>query len=125
MPSTNAGIDQNSRQTLTALSSVDGETIVPLYADPTTHALLVDASGLSITVYTETPSGVIDGVNATFTTAQNIGSILSFNINGQFIHPYLANPEAGANYTFTGSTITFTSPLDASYSGLPFTIVYI
>lgn len=42
---TNAKLDQNSRPTLTALSSTDGTTIVPLYADPTTHRLLVDMTG--------------------------------------------------------------------------------
>ncbi len=38
----NAKLDQNSRPTLTALSNVDGSTIVNVYADPTTHRLLVD-----------------------------------------------------------------------------------
>lgn len=38
----NAGIDENSRQTLTALSNADDGTIVDLWADPVTHRLLVD-----------------------------------------------------------------------------------
>ena len=41
---TNIPLDQNSRATLAALSSVDG-SVVPLYADPTTHRLLVDTTG--------------------------------------------------------------------------------
>ena len=61
----NAGIDQNSRQTLTALSSTDGTTIVPLYADPTTHRLLVDSSGGSFTIVTT--ASTIDDSNTSFT----------------------------------------------------------
>lgn len=168
----NAFLDENSRQTLTAVSNVDQETIVNVYADPVTHRLLVDVGGTgtgvqsvtglntdntdpqnpivqisvdgstitgtgtpgdplvatassNITVYTETPSGDVDGVNTTYTTLNTINSILSFAINGQYIHPFTSNPEAGANYTFTGSSITFTTPLAADLSGLPFTIVYI
>lgn len=41
----NAPIDQNTRQGLLALSSVDGVTLVALYADPVTHRLLVDIAG--------------------------------------------------------------------------------
>lgn len=41
----NAYLDENSRPTLTALSSDGDGSIVDLWADPTTHALLVDATG--------------------------------------------------------------------------------
>ncbi len=37
-----AKLDENSRPTLTALASTGTGVIVPLYADPTTHRLLVD-----------------------------------------------------------------------------------
>jgi len=43
-------MDQNSRNTLIALSSVDGVSIVALYADPVTHRLLVDTAGGAGTV---------------------------------------------------------------------------
>ncbi len=69
------------------------------------------------TTYTETPTGNIDGVNVTYTTAHTITTVLMFAINGQFLHPT-------TDYTFTGTTITMTSALDVSLSGLPFTIVY-
>lgn len=46
----NAGLDQNSRQTLTAMSSANDGTIVQLWADPTTHRLLVDSAVASGTV---------------------------------------------------------------------------
>lgn len=48
----NAGIDSNGRQTLTALSSTGDGSIVTLYANPTTHRLLVDLAGGSGTVTT-------------------------------------------------------------------------
>lgn len=38
----NSHLDENSRPTLTAVSNVDGTTIVNLYADPVTHRLLTD-----------------------------------------------------------------------------------
>lgn len=68
------------------------------------------------TIYTETPTGAIDGVNLSYAAAHAITSVLSFAINGQFIHP--------ADYGIAGSTITFGTALDASLSGLPFTIIY-
>lgn len=37
----NAGIDENSRPTATAVLNTDGETIVRLMANPTTHVLVV------------------------------------------------------------------------------------
>src|ERR1035437_509311 len=39
---TDAKIDGNFKPTLIAVSSSDGKAIVPLYADPITHRLLVD-----------------------------------------------------------------------------------
>lgn len=74
------------------------------------------SSTASSTVYTETPSGTINGSNDTFTTAHSITSIYSFAINGQFIHP--------SEYSVAGSTITFVTAPDATLSGLPFTIIY-
>lgn len=41
----NASRDQNFVPTLLAVSSADGTTPVPVYADPTTHRLLTDSSG--------------------------------------------------------------------------------
>jgi hypothetical protein len=80
-------------------------------------AITINGGGGGIgTIYTETPTGNIDGINTTYTTAHTITSILSFAINGQFIHP--------ADYSVAGSTITFSVALDASLSGLPFTIIY-
>lgn len=58
-------IDASSRQSLTAASSSDGVTIVRLYANPTTHRLLVDASGSPVSLLTAT--GTVNDANVTFT----------------------------------------------------------
>lgn len=97
----NAGIDQNSRQTLTALSSANDGVIVPLWADPTTHRLLVDnASGVSY-ADSETPSGTVNGVNVTFTLAHTPSPALSLQlfVNGQC-------QTAVTDYTLSTATIT-------------------
>ena len=58
-----SGLDQNSRRTLSALSSVDNTTIVNCWADPTTHRLLVDLAGGN--TYTASDSIVLTGSNFT------------------------------------------------------------
>src|SRR3990167_9065572 len=45
-----ASHDQNNYPTLIAVSSVDGATPIELYANPTTHALLVDIDVESVTI---------------------------------------------------------------------------
>lgn len=76
----------------------------------------VTGSGGSATTYSETPSGAIDGVNKVYTTVHTINTIINFAINGAYIHP--------ADYSVAGNTITFVTALDASLTGLPFTVVY-
>ncbi len=76
---------------------------------------LAGASGT--TVYAETPSGLIDGANKTYTTAHTITNVYNFAINGQFLHPV-------TDYSVSGTTITMVTALDASLAGLPFTITY-
>src|ERR687893_1078643 len=50
----NAKLDENSRPTITGLSNADGSTIVVPYVDPSTHRLLVEATGtLTGAQYTE------------------------------------------------------------------------
>lgn len=39
---TNAGRDQNNRPTLICASKLDGTTIVPILANPTSHGILYD-----------------------------------------------------------------------------------
>lgn len=78
-----ASRDQNNVPTLLAVSSADGVTPVPVYANPTTHALLTESSGGSgipqgaIILWsgldTNIPSGyaLCDGTNGTPNLADN------------------------------------------------------
>lgn len=70
----NAGIDQNSRATLTALSSTGDGSIVTLYANPTTHRLLVDLSSGSgsVTSVSVVSANGFAGTVATATTTPAI-----------------------------------------------------
>lgn len=115
--------DQNHTTTLMAVSSDDGKTPVVVWADPTTHRILTSSTGAATTVYTETPVGLINGSNTTYTVAHTINSIFSFAINGMYLHPQDIAAGTG-DYTFSGSTITFLTALPSSLAGTSFTIVY-
>ena len=65
----------------------------------------------------ETPVGDINGSNTTYTISRVPKLILSFFINGMFIHP--------AEYTQSGTTITFSTALPSSLSGKGFTITFV
>jgi len=75
------------------------------------------AHSLSRLVTSETPSGAINGSNTAYTITRIPKAIMSFYINGMFIHP--------GEYTQSGTTITFTSALPASLSGKGFTITFV
>lgn len=114
-----AELDQNGRNSLIAVSNVDGETIVRLWADPITHRLLVDSNAtLGATWYNETPTGSINGINTIFTLSQTPAAnslVLTLARQPQIL---------GVDYTITGNTITYTSPPDASLSGEPHNAIY-
>lgn len=82
------------------------------------RTVVVDITGgsASLTSYAETPTGTIDGANKVFTTVHTMNFVNGLYMNGQFIHP--------ADYSYIGTTITFVTAPDISYSGLPFTVVY-
>ncbi len=112
-----AALDQNFKAGALGESSTTPGLTLPFLIDEITGRLLVMGSGGGgNTFYTETPAGVIDGVNADYTTAHTINSIMSFAINGQYIHP--------VEYSILGSTITFVTPLNSVFAGAPFTVVY-
>lgn len=115
--------DNNHVPVLAAVSSVDGQSVVLLWADPSTHRLLTTGTDSGTTVHTETPQGLIDGMNTTYTTIDTINGIFSFAINGMFLHPQDIAAGTG-DYTFSGDTITFLTALPASLSGTSFTIAY-
>lgn len=94
-------IDGNDRGSLTAVSNVDGVSIVRLWGDPVTHRLLVDMSGSSLNVLTAT--GAVNGVNASFTFA----SLPTFIVSD---HAWYAqtNSSGTTNWTWNAGTLTAT-----------------
>lgn len=91
-------IDQNSKGSLTAVSSVDNKTIVRLVADPLTGRLLVDLSGggSNTFVYNE----VVSGSANTFTLAHTpITGLYAVYANGQRLTPTV-------DYSISGAVIT-------------------
>lgn len=95
----NAPIDQNDVKGLIAASSVDGKTPVKVYADPTTHRLLVDSSGTGGVVY-YTPTGNVDASNSTFGVTGEPSSVVSDGV------VYFD----GYGYTYSSLQITMTIP---------------
>lgn len=67
---------------------------------------------------TEAPVGAINGVNTSYTVTQPIFAVLAFSLNGEVIAEI-------PNYTVSGKTITFSTPLPAAYSGKDFEIKYV
>lgn len=116
---TNAGIDQNDVKSLLAVSSADGESIVVVWADPATHALLVKSIG-------GVPGGGIDPILATdsgdhqnFNLASSpVTSAYLVSVNGGLYFP--ADPQFG--FTVSGLVLTFNTPLDATTAS---TLIYL
>ena len=82
----NAQHDQNHVPSLLGVSSVDGSTIVPIYANPTTHRLLVDipsGSGTVTSVSVVTANGFAGSVaNATSTPAITLSTTITGVLKG-------------------------------------------
>lgn len=87
--------DENDVPTLIASSNADGQTPVRLYADPTTHRLLVDLPG-GTGLQSETPTGTVNGSNVTFTTTNTPKFVIA---DGNI---YVS----GFGYQFAAGTIT-------------------
>lgn len=121
----NASRDQNFVTTLLAVSNVDGTTPVAVYADPTTHRLLTNASGGgTVTSVSVTTANGVSGSVATATTTPAItltlGAITPTSVNGLTITSStgtltITNAKTVAvtnSLTFSGSdgtTMTFPS----------------
>ena len=108
----NAYRDENDVPTLIGASNADGETPVRIYADPTTHRLLVDSAGSGGTGTWYTVSGTINGSNTDFTIPVSPSSDIILVLARQV-------QIETTDYTVSGSTITYTSAPDASLSGQP------
>lgn len=68
-------------------------------------------------VYTETPTGTVDGSNTTYTTVNTITTVIALWINGEYVHP--------SEYTASGAGFTMGTALPADLSGKSFTIIYV
>ncbi len=129
-----AGLDDNSRRTLSALSNANDGTVVNLWADPTTHRLLVDNANTaaSLTVGTTT----ISNGTTTKVLFDNVGVLGEYTISGtgnvaMTTSPVFTTPSLGVatasslngntfttgTYTLTGTagkTLNFTNTLTLS-----------
>jgi hypothetical protein len=111
--SDNAARDQNRVTTLLAVSSVDGTSVVALYADPDTHRLLVEATAGVVGGLSSTDNAIVRWDGTTALTVQNSGVIIddSNNVTGVAIMnatTYKAggtSPVADGTYT-VGNRIT-------------------
>lgn len=90
-----------------------GSGVTPSYS---AGVVTLTASGGSATIYTETPTGTIDGANKAYTTAHSTTTIIGIWINGQYIHT--------GEYTTNASGFTMGTALPSSLSGTGFTISY-
>lgn len=106
----NAGLDQNSRNTLIALSAIDGTTVVTLWADPVTHRLLVDfpggsGSGTVTSVSVVTTNGLAGSVaTATTTPAITLRTTITGILSGN------GTAISAASTTGSGSVVLATTP---------------
>jgi hypothetical protein len=104
----NAGIDQNAVKSLLAVSSADGVSIVVVWADPVTHALLIKNVGGSGTWYQD--EIVATGQTGTsFSLLHTPSSVVFLYKNGQ----YLVSG-ASYDYTISGANITLQTSLLAT-----------
>lgn len=104
-----AAIDANSKPSLTAVSSADGITILRLYADPTTHRLLVTTGSSGATATTWTVTGNTRTISDATVAASSLIVFMT------------ATPAAGIWGVVPGSgTFTITSS-DSESAGLAFT----
>ena len=104
--SDHASRDNNMVTTLLAVSNADGISPVLLWADPTTHRLLVSLAAGGSYASAETPSGTINGVNATFTLANTPTDNPLIVVSGQTQNN--GNPiGTSADFTISTDVITF------------------
>jgi len=106
-------IDVNSRGSLTAVSTVDDKTIVRLTADPITGALLVTSSGGgSFIQFVLTATGIVNGVNTTFTFTSPPSIIVS---DGVWYFP----TDNNGNTQWSGTTtVTMVIPPQTAIFGI-------
>lgn len=92
----NAPKDKNAVSALLATSSVDGTTVT-VYADPTTHRLLVGTAGVSTFFQTDTFSSTNN--QTVFTASKNVAYTVYLSVNGSIQLP-------SSDYSVTGNVAT-------------------
>jgi len=99
-----AGIDYTiSGQTITFTVAPASGTVDAIYETTST-----------LTFFTETPAGTINGTNTAFSISHSVGSTVWLELNGVF-------QTRGIDYTLTGTSITFAN---APTTGSVLTIIY-
>ena len=96
-----ANRDSNFVPTLLGVSSVDGKTPVLLWADPTTHRLLVDAAA-AIASILQTDTFTSTNQQTVFTASKTVAYTLGLYINGSLQTP-------SSDYTVAAGVATLSS----------------
>lgn len=105
--------DKNFVPALLATSSVDGVSTVTVYADPTTHRLLTESSGISS--FFQTDTFLATSGQTIFTATKTVAYTIGFFI--QTILTPTNTAGAQVDYTVTAGVATLSS---ASYpNGVP------
>src|SRR3990167_4948931 len=96
--------DQNFVTTLLGVSSSDGTTPVRVWADPTTHRLLVDltTSGADIASHFQTDTYTSTNNQTVFTASTTVIADFQVFVNGSLQTP-------STDYSVTGDTLTLAS----------------
>lgn len=99
----NAAKDENAVSTLLGVSNADNASPVKIWANPSTHRLLVSSSGGGggSTLTAETPTGTVNDSNVTFTVAN---TPVFISVNGAV---YTAG--TGTFTSYAAGTITLSS----------------
>lgn len=95
-----APIDSNSRQGIIAASSVDGSTPVRVYANPSTHRLLVEATAGVSGPGSSTDNAIVRFDGTTGETIQNSTATIS-DAGLLNVAAFSVAGSAGADGTFT------------------------
>lgn len=90
-----ASRDKNFVPTLLGASSVDG-TPVTVYADPTTHRLLVDVAGIAAVIQTDTFTST--NGQTTFIPSLTVAATIYFSVNGAIQTPSTDYSLIGGQY---------------------------
>lgn len=100
---TNAKVDENGKPTLIVLSSANDGSIVQLWGDPVSHALLTQPS--SGNAGFQEPTGVVNGINQTFvfTIAPSVISVDSNTFQK-------VSSNGNVNWTGTTSVVLTVAP---------------